>query len=100
MLEFLKKNLVMQGDTDDEYLLKLLAASVNYAESYQHVGAGYYITHPMSPSTMQAVVMYATHLYESRDGSTGGFFADSPGAADQVIKSVNNLLLCGKEWVV
>ena len=27
--------------------------------------------------------MLSSHFYESRDGSTGGFFADNTGAAQQ-----------------
>ena len=30
----------------------------------------------MPPTTEQAVIMLSSHFYESRDGSTGGFFAD------------------------
>lgn len=100
MLDQLKKNLVLQGDTEDAFLRELLAASVHYAESFQHVGLGYYATNPMAPATRQAIIMLASHWYESRDGSTGGFFADSPSAADQVQKCVNNLLACGKEWLI
>ncbi len=31
----------------------------------------------MPATTEQAVIMLASHFYESRDGSTGGFFADN-----------------------
>ena len=39
-----------------------------------------------------AVIMLSSHFYESRDGSTGGFFADNTGAAQQVWNTVNLLL--------
>ena len=100
MLDQLKQNLVLHDDSDDDFLRELLAASVRYAEKYQHVGAGFYATHPMPPTTRQAVIMLASHWYESRDGGTAGFFGDSPAAAEHVMKSVDNLLTCEQEWVV
>lgn len=54
----------------------------------------------MMPTTEQAVIMLSSHFYESRDGSTGGFFADSPSAAQQVWNTVNNLLRLDREWKV
>ena len=44
--------------------------------------------------------MLATHFYESRDGSTGGFFGDNVRAAEQVWNTVHLLLRMGKEWKV
>jgi hypothetical protein len=44
--------------------------------------------------------MLASHFYESRDGSTGGFFADNTQAADQVWKAVNKLLILDRDWKV
>ncbi len=37
----------------------------------------------MPPTTEQAVIMLSSHFYESRDGSTGGFFADNVQAGQQ-----------------
>lgn len=54
----------------------------------------------MPPATEQAVIMLSSHLYESRDGSTGGFFADNTGAAAQVWLTADRLLALGKDWVV
>ena len=54
----------------------------------------------MPESTAQAVIMLVTHFYESRDGSSAGFFGNSTQAADQVWKSVNLLLCMDKEWKV
>ena len=45
----------------------------------------------MPATTEQAVIMLASHFYESRDGSTGGFFADNTNAAQQVWNTVNLL---------
>ena len=54
----------------------------------------------MPPTTEQAVIMLASHFYESRDGSTGGFFADNTTAAQQVWNTVNLLLRLDREWKV
>ncbi len=45
--------------------------------------------HPMPPTTEQAIIMLSSHFYESRDGSTGGFFADNVQASQQVWNTVN-----------
>ena len=54
----------------------------------------------MKPTTEQAVIMLASHLYESRDGSTGGYFADSTGAAQQSMETVDRMLALDKEWSI
>ncbi len=100
MLDQLKKNLIQLDDNDDDLLCEILASAVSYAESNQNLPDGYYVTHTMPPTTRQAVIMLATHWYESRDGSTGGFFSDSTTAADSVIKAVKDLLTCNKEWKI
>jgi hypothetical protein len=48
--------------------------------------------------TEQAVIMLASHFYESRDGATAGFFADSVPAGQQVWNTVNLLLRMHKNW--
>ena len=50
--------------------------------------------------TEQAVIMLSSHFYESRDGSTGGFFADNVQAGQQVWNTVNLLLRLDREWQV
>ena len=77
-----------------------ITAAVSYAESYQHIPEGYYTENPMPPTTEQAVIMLSSHFYESRDGSTGGFFADNTGAAQQVWNTVNLLLRLDRRWQV
>ena len=52
----------------------------------------------MPPTTEQAVIMLASHLYESRDGSTGGFFADNVQAGQQTWAVVNTLLRFDRDW--
>ena len=44
--------------------------------------------------------MLSSHFYESRDGSTGGFFADNVQAGKQVWNTVNLLLRLDREWQV
>ena len=85
---------------DDGLLLGFIAAAVSYAESYQHIPAGTYQVDPMPPTTEQAVIMLASHFYESRDGSTGGFFSDNVQAGKQVWETVNLLLRLDRNWKV
>lgn len=101
-----KKNLNIDTTftADDNYITGLIAAATDYAEGFQHLPSGYYTTAvegvipPMSASTKQAVIMLASHWYESRDGGTGGFFANNTTAAQQTMTAVNNLLRMGREW--
>jgi hypothetical protein len=85
---------------DDGLLLGFIAAAVSYAERYQHIPAGTYQVDPMPPTTEQAVIMLASHFYESRDGSTGGFFSDNVQAGKQVWETVNLLLRLDRNWKV
>lgn len=100
LLEKMKANLILDHAADDALLEMYISAAVSYAESYQHIEAGYYSTHDMPPTTEQAVIMLSSHFYESRDGSTGGFFADRPEAARQVWNTVNLLLRLDRDWKV
>ena len=77
LLPKVKANLIMSHDEDDGLVLHYIKAAVSYAESYQHVTEGYCTENPMPPTTEQAVIMLSGHFFESRDGSTAGFFADS-----------------------
>ena len=100
LLAKVKANLILDHDEDDELLTNYITAAVSYAESYQHVGDGYYDSAEMSAATEQAVVMLTSHFYESRDGSTAGFFADSAGAAAQVWSAAERLLRMDRTWKV
>ncbi|WP_099206183.1 head-tail connector protein [Scatolibacter rhodanostii] len=100
LLEKVKKNLILSHDEDDALLENYIKAAVNYAESYQHIPNGTYLEKDMPPTTEQAIVMLASHFYESRDGSTGGFFADSVQAGQQVWDTVNMLLRLDREWLI
>lgn len=95
-----KQNLILDHAVDDVLIQSYITAAVSYAESFQHIPAGTYTENPMPPTTEQAVIMLASHFYESRDGSTGGFFADSVQAGKQVWETVNNLLRLDRDWKV
>lgn len=100
LLQKAKANLILAHDEDDKLLTQFITAAVSYAESYQHIPEGYYESNQMPPTTEQAVIMLSSHFYESRDGSTGGFFADSTNAAEQVWNTVNLLLRLDREWKI
>ena len=111
LLEKVKANLILDHDQDDALLQHYITAAINYAESYQNVRykiiRGTYYRYPaptdpapMSATTEQAIIMLASHFYESRDGSTGGFFADSVPAGQQVWTTVIRLLRQDKDWQV
>ena len=100
LLEKVKANLILNHNEDDPLLSLYITAAVSYAESYQHLDTGYYGVAQMTPTTEQAVIMLSSHFYESRDGSTGGFFGDSVQAAQQVWDTVNLLLRLDRNWKV
>ena len=100
LLTKVKANLILEHTADDELLKNYITAAVSYAESYQHIPEGYYKENPMPPITEQAVIMLASHFYESRDGGTGGFFSSTIGAAQQVWNTVNLLLRLNRRWQV
>ncbi len=100
LLTKVKQNLILDHTADDDLLESYITAAISYAESYQHIPAGTYAENPMPATTEQAVIMLASHFYESRDGSTGGFFADNVQAGQQVWNTVNLLLRLDREWKV
>lgn len=101
LLKEVKANLILDFDDDDSVLNNCIDAALTYAEGYQHIPPGSYAEEwQMSPHTKQAVIMLASHLYESRDGSGGGFFNNRSDAAKQVWETVNRLLILDREWKV
>ena len=100
LLDKVKANLILTHSEDDALIEGFIAASINYAEGYQQLGTDYYTSHEMSKATEQGIIMLTTHFYESRDGSTGGFFNNDVRASEQVWKTVHLLLRMGKEWQV
>ena len=100
LLNKVKQNLILEQSEDDDLQRSNITAAISYAESYQHIPAGAYQVDPMPPTTEQAVIMLVTHFYESRDGSTGGFFSDNVQAGQQVWHTVNLLLRLDRDWKV
>lgn len=100
LLSKVKANLILEHSADDDLIKHFITAAISYAESYQHIQEGFYLENPMPATTEQAVIMLSSHFYESRDGSTGGFFADNVQAGQQVFNTVNLLLRLDREWKV
>lgn len=98
LLSKVKENLILEHGEDDALLQRMIDAAIAYTESYQHLPAGHYVENPMPPTTEQAVIMLSSHFYESRDGSTGGFFSDNIQAGQQVWSTVNILLRLDRDW--
>ena len=44
LLEKVKTNLILQHNQDDVLLQSFIAAAVSYAESYQHLSEGHYLS--------------------------------------------------------
>ena len=100
LLTKVRQNLILEHEVDDPLLRGYITAAVAYAESYQHLPDGYYSGNTMPATTEQAIIMLSSHFYESRDGSTGGFFADNVQAGQQVWNTVNMLLRLDRNWKV
>lgn len=100
LLEKVKAHLILQHSADDQLLQSYIDAATRYAESYQHLPENYFVENPMPATTQHAVTMLSSHFYESRDGSTGGFFADNVQASQQVWNTVNTLLRLDRDWKV
>ena len=98
LLPKVKQNLILEHAVDDKLIRGFIAAAVSYAESFQHITEGYYNKNPMPPTAEQAVIMLSSHFYESRDGSTGGFFNDNVQAGRQVFDTVDMLLRLDRDW--
>ncbi len=98
LLPRVKANLILEHGADDCLIKDFIRAAVSYAESYQHIAEGHYAKNPMPTTTEQAVIMLSSHFYESRDGSTAGFFGDNVQAGQQVWNTVNTLLRLDRRW--
>jgi hypothetical protein len=104
LLPKVKKNLILDEDftADDDLLTGIIAAAIDYAERFQHVEPGSYSSSSVQipQSTVQAIIIKASHLYESRDGSTGGFYGDNVQAGAASDTCVDNLLRLARNWSV
>ena len=94
LLPKVKANLILTHDEDDELLRGIILAALDYAKMYQKRERW---GKALPPSTSQAIIMLASHWYESRDGGTGGFFANTASAANSVNTAVQRLLDVNKE---
>ena len=101
-----KANLILEGTDDDALISRYISAAVSYAEAYQHLPDGYYSGgcacegHEMKPRTAQAVIVLASHYYESRDLGTGGYFGNRSDAAARTMEAVDDLLRLDRDWKV
>ena len=100
LLDKVKANLIITHDADDALITQFITAATNYAETFQNVLEGSYSESKIPATTEQAIIILSSHFYESRDGSTGGFFGDSVPAGQQVWNTVNMLLRLHKNWRV
>lgn len=57
LLTKVKENLILEHSADDALIERFITAAVSYAESYQHITAGYYMENAMPATTEQAVIM-------------------------------------------
>src|SRR5690625_4724318 len=96
LLESVKANLILEHNEADVLLEMYIAASISYAESFQHLKEGYYNENEMTPVTRQSIIMHSSHFYESRDGSTGDFIFDTDLAGEKARETINNLLRLDK----
>ncbi|GHU66107.1 hypothetical protein FACS1894184_03290 [Clostridia bacterium] len=100
LLPKVKLNLILSHDADDALLQTFIASAIAYAQSFQHLPDDHYTCHAMPPTTEHAIIILSTFFYESRDGSTAGFFGDNVQASQQVWNTVNSLLRLDRVWCV
>ena len=101
LLQEVKDNLILDHDEDDKLIKMYIRNAAAYAESFQKKPAGTYKRADDMPlTTKQAVIMLASHYYESRDGATGGYFAVSVRAGEHVWEVIRPMLQLEKEWQV
>jgi hypothetical protein len=104
LLPKVKQNLIIDAENtaDDELLRGFVRAALSYAERFQNKKCGCYFRAgaKIAAVTEQGVIMLASHFYESRDGSTGGFFSDRMTGGERARAAIDALLRMDKDWVV
>lgn len=101
LLDAAKKNLIIEHDADDALLTGMLHDAADYAEQFQHKPAGTYSDPSgMLGATRRAVIMLASHFYESRDGGQGGFFGGTAEGTKNLRATIDDLLRLDREWKV
>jgi len=98
LLPRLKQNLIIQDDTEDDFLLELILSALDYAQRYQNRDYSCRHFKDLPEITKQAVIMLATHFYESRDAATGGYFADTALAGSNAREAIERMLALHKIW--
>ena len=98
LLPRVKANLILSHDEDDTLLAGMVDSAIAYAEGHQHRNAGWYSANPIPPTTERAIIMLASNFYESRDGSSAGFYGDNAASAQQVWRTVHDLLRMDRDW--
>ena len=99
MLDKVKENLRLPYDDEDDLLERFIRSAVAFAERNQHRDYGFYQTNPMQHDTELAVVMLASHYFETRDGA-GGLTGNRADASQNTMKAVQQLLSGDREPVV
>lgn len=102
LLPKLKVNLVIGTDdtSEDDFLSDLIHAGIDYSQRYQNKDYTLDDYTEMPNATKQAVLMLATHFYESRDLATGGYFNDTALAGSNARSAIDRLLSMHKDWQV
>lgn len=100
LLPKVKENLNVDFDNDDEHILRLTHSAIEYAQRYQNkvYPQAYKTTADVPHSTVQGIIMLASHWYESRDGSTAGYFSNTQGS--MVVQAAERLFSAHKDWKV
>lgn len=106
MIALVRANLILDDDNLDErdydLLSQMVSAAVSYAEGFQNLPDGYYSGdgHSMTENTKRAVVMKASHFWESRDSAAGGMWGESAKASEQSNSAIDALLRLDRDWRV
>jgi hypothetical protein len=100
ILPLVKENLILEHGEDDNLVLRCVRAAVRYAELKQKKPVNFYDSNAVSDNTLQAIIMLASHYYESRDGGTGGFFNDTASGGEKIRQAVDRLLSLEKDWTL
>ncbi len=98
LLPRLKQNLIIEDGSEDAFLTELILSALDYAQRYQNLDYSCNGFKSLPEITKQAVIMLATHFYESRDAATGGYFADTALAGANAREAIERMLSLHKIW--
>lgn len=100
LISLVKQNLGIDFTDDDELIEHYVLAALSYATAFQHMPEDFYEKNPPTERTRQAIVMLATHYYESRDGGAAGFFSPRPENVANIREAVDRLLRLDRTWTI